>query len=162
MNRREKEVVVGTVLETFSRSKGIFVVNFKNINVSLTTALRKKLVPVDGKLIVVKNSLLHLAAQKNSALSQLGSFFKDQIALVYAFGDLFQTVSLVNGFLKSVEVVEGFKAGFVEKIILKKDFDKLAAFKSEKEVYAKLCGILKGSIANLVFTLKQVAEKLKQ
>jgi large subunit ribosomal protein L10 len=162
MNKKEKQIIVNSVLDSFSKSKGLFIVNFKDVDSFRTSDLRKDLFRVNGKLVVVKNSLLRLAAQKNDGLSQLNQFFKDQIALVYAFGDLFQTVSLVDGFLKKQEAEAGFKVGFVEKVILKDRFHALSKVKTEKEVYGKLCGSLKAAIVNLVFTLKQVGEKLNQ
>lgn len=162
MNKKEKQVIVNSVLDSFSKSKGLFIVNFKDVNSLHATNLRKNLFRANGQLVVVKNSLLRLAAQRNNALSQLNEFFKEQVALVYAFGDLFQTVSLVDGFLKKLECQVGFKVGFVEKVISKDRFQQFSVIKTEKEVYARLCGSLKAAIVNLVFTLKQVGEKLKQ
>lgn len=162
MNKREKQIIVNNVLGDFSKSKGLFIVNFKDVDSFRTVDLRKDLFKANGKLVVVKNSLLRLAAQKNSSLLELNGFFKDQVALIYVFGDLFKTVSLVDGFLKKQESEGSFKVGFVEKVISSNDFQKLSRIKTEKEVYAKLCGSLKAGIVKLVFTLKQVGEKLKQ
>lgn len=162
MNRKQKEVIIKNILDTFEKSKAVFIVDFQKVNSTQTTSLRKMLSAVAGKLTVVKNSLLILAAKQNNSLAELNPFFKNQIALVYAFQDVMKTASMVRSFLKNTDDTVNFKIGFMEKKIDKNYFEKLSLFQSEKEIYSRLCGSLKSPMTNLVFTLKQISEKLNQ
>lgn len=161
MNRKQKEVIVNQVLDSFNKSKGLFIIDLKKINATQAVLLKKQLFNSNSKLVVVKNSLLDLAAKKNLILGQLSSYFKDQIALIYAFEDIMKTATVVSSFLKNIEEVN-FKVGLANKVIHKDRFEKLAKMNSQSNLYAVLCGGLKAPIVNLVFVLKQISEKINQ
>ncbi len=159
MNRKEKEVIIDNVLSTFNKCSAVFVIDFKKINVFKVIAFKKSLFQVKGSVVVVKNSLLSLAAKKNNNLDKIAFSFKEQIALVYAFDDVFKTASVVNDFLKDSDSVY-FKSGLIKDLkIESNDFNKISKVKSLSELHSQLCGMLKSSIARLVSVLMQISKK---
>lgn len=159
MNKKEKEIIVNSVLHTLNRSSGLFVIDFKKINAFKVIALKKNLFKSNGKIVVVKNSLLSLAAEKNDNLRKIASSFQQQIALIYAFEDVFKTASVVNAFLKDATDIK-FKAGLISDCELNKNiFEKIAKINSQSELHSQLCGMLKNPIASLISVLMQISKK---
>lgn len=161
MNRKQKETVVSNFLNVINTSKGVFVIDFVGIDSFKLTAFKKKLFTVDSKMMVVKNSLLRIAAKNNDALSKISAEFMNQIALVYAFKDPFVTANALNVFLKDMKNIQ-FKSGLLGNFLVEKGkFQKIANISSEKMLYAQLCGVIINPIVKLVSVLGQIAEKQK-
>lgn len=159
MNKKQKQVIVNTVLHTLNKCAGVFVIDFKKINAFKIMALKKDLFKSNGKIVVVKNSLLSLAAEKNDNLKKIASSFQQQIALIYAFEDIFKTVSVVNVFLKDAKDIK-FKAGLINDFQLSSSvFEKISKIKSQSELHSRLCGVLKNPIASLISVLMQISQK---
>jgi large subunit ribosomal protein L10 len=161
MNRKQKETVVSNFLNVVNTSKGVFVIDFVGIDSFKLTAFKKKLFTVDSKMMVVKNSLLRIAAKNNDALGKISSEFMNQIALVYAFKDPFVTANTLSVFLKDMKNIQ-FKSGLLGNVLVKKEeFQKIGNISSEKMLYAQLCGLILNPIVKLVSVLNQIAEKQK-
>lgn len=159
MNRKEKQIVINSVLHTIEKSFALFVIDFKGVNAFALTTFKKKLFKTNSKVSVVKNSLLSIAAKTDTNLEQIVSNFQGQIALVYAFEDLFNTASIVDDFLKNAKDIN-FKVGLIQNNkINRDDFYKISKIKSHKDLQAQLCGMLRSPIVNLIGTLIQISKK---
>jgi large subunit ribosomal protein L10 len=159
MNRKQKQIVINSVLHTIEKSFGLFVIDFKGVNAFALTAFKKKLFKANSKVSVVKNSLLSIAAKTDTNLEQIASNFEGQIALVYAFEDPFNTASVVDDFLKNAKDIN-FKVGLIQNNKINSSaFEKISKIKSYKDLQAQLCGMLKGPIVNLIGTLMQISKK---
>jgi ribosomal protein L10 len=158
MKKQEKEVIINNVLNTVSKSTGLFVIDFKKINSFKIVSLKKQLFKSNGSMVVVKNSLLFLAAKQNSNLEKISSSFQQQIALIYSFGDVFEVAGIVNEFLKDSQV--GFKVGLINDSKLNIGvFEKISKISSQKNLYARVCGVLRNPIVNLISTLIEISKK---
>ncbi len=161
MNKKEKEVIVNSVLSSLNKCSGVFVIDFKKINAFKVVAFKKDLFKTNSKIVVVKNSLLSLVAKKNDNLRKIESSFQQQIALIYSFDDVFKTASVVNSFLKDSKDIN-FKAGLINDFAISNEvFDKVSKVKSLGGLHSQLCGVLKNPIVNLISVLKQISEKNK-
>ena len=159
MNKQEKQIIINNVVHSMSRCSGVFVIDFKKINAFKIIALKKNLFKSNGKIVVVKNSLLSLAAEKNDNLKKIASAFQQQIALIYAFEDVFQTASVVNLFLRDTEGIE-FKAGLINDFELNSGvFERISKIKSKSVLHSQLCGMLQAPIISLISVLMQISKK---
>jgi ribosomal protein L10 len=157
MKRSEKGIIINTVLQTFDKCNGVFVIDYQKINSSKVVLFKKQLVKLSGSIVVVKNSLLGLAAKQNENLKKISVCFQKQIALVYAFNDVFEVASAVNLFLKDVNV--SFKAGLIYGDALNRiDFEKISKINSQKGLYAQVCGVLQNPIVKLIVVLDQISK----
>jgi large subunit ribosomal protein L10 len=159
MNKKEKQIVINNVLHSLDKCLGVFVVDFKGINAFKVVELKKNLFKANGEVVVVKNSLLSFAAQKNDNFRKIESSFNQQIALVYAYGDIFKTALVLSDFLQDAVNIK-FKAGLINNTELNsRDFEKISKIKSQSELHSRLCGMLKNPIINLISVLMQISKK---
>jgi ribosomal protein L10 len=159
MNKKEKEVIINNVLHSLHKCSGLFVVDFEKVNAFKVVELKKNLFKSNGQIVVVKNSLLSLAAKKDDNFKKIASSFQQQIALVYAFDDVFKTASVVNAFLKDATTIK-FKAGLINNMELSVGvFEKISKIKSQSELHSQLCGMLKNPIINLISVLMEISKK---
>ena len=150
MKKSEKKLIIDDVVKSFQSSEGVFVVDCGNINAAKTASLKKQLHAAKGRLSVVKNTLLKLAAQKNEGLNKLTSFFTNQIAIIYAFENISSVASIIKQFSDKTSVIN-VQAGIVEnKIIDAEKFNFIANMPSKDILYAQLCGVLQAPIVQII------------
>jgi ribosomal protein L10 len=159
MNKKEKEIIVNNVLHSLKKCTALFIVNFEKINAFKVVELKKSLFKSNGQIVVVKNSLLSLAAKKNDSFRTIASSFQQQIALIYAFDDVFKTASVVNAFLKESTNIK-FKAGLINDVELSdRLFERVSKINSQNDLRSQVCGMLKNPIINLIAVLTQISKK---
>jgi len=67
ITREDKSTEIAALSERFGRAKAAFLVDFKGMTVEQVTLLRKKLVPVDSEMKVVRNTLAVRALKDHPA-----------------------------------------------------------------------------------------------
>jgi large subunit ribosomal protein L10 len=157
MLRSEKENIVTSVGDYFSRSKASFVVDFKGLTVEQVTTLRKKLRGIQAEMKVVRNTLARRALAKDA---KRDGVFKDQLtgtnAFVFAFDDVSATAKLIADFAKDNEKMQ-LKIGEMEGQTLdKKRIETLARLPSKDVLRAQFLGVLNAPATKFVGTLAAV------
>lgn len=159
MNRKQKEIVIHNFLGTFNLAKSVFVIDFVGVDSYKVTAFKKKLFGINSKMMIMKNSLLKIAAKENPVFGKISGSFVNQIALVYALKDSFATANALNVFIKNMKNIN-FKLGLFENSLIEESaFNKIANLTSEKTLYAQLCGVIRNPIIQLVYIFNQIVEK---
>lgn len=149
------------VIDLFASYKAVFVVDCDKFDAGKTQAFRKKLFSVDGRMMVVKNTVLKIAANNSSSdrMKQLASQFNKQIALIFAKENVAGVASLMKdyGFGKDVPVRGG---AFDEFVFGKEKFEFFSSIPSVSVLHARLCGVLKfGTVGRLISVMHQIANK---
>jgi large subunit ribosomal protein L10 len=158
MNKALKKNIIDSFLQEYNRSVGLFVINFSRIKVSDITNFKKALAVKQGKMVIVKNSLLRRGAMENIGLAGIKNQFSHQIALVAAFEDPCVIAKEVNGFIKQFESIS-FKAGVLKQSVIDAaQFNSIAKIGTVKTLQAQLCGMLKNPVSKLVSVLSQIAK----
>ncbi len=171
MNRQEKELVVQSLRERFSKSQSSFIVGYKGLTVNQLQTLRSQLRARGAVLKVAKARLMKLAVGDLEDSQALAPYFKDQIGVVFASDESPAGVAKVlSEFAKEhagLQLVGGTLEGtFIDQAAI----SRIAYLPSKEVLLAQLCGTLNAPIARLVFvlslqvaqlqsTLKQIAEK---
>jgi ribosomal protein L10 len=158
MKRQEKQKIINGFLKFFSLSESTFIVACPKLNASKTSILKKKLYVAGGKITIIKNSLLKIMAKENQEIKSFENYFKNQIAVVFAFKNTPGVAAAIKVSGYGEDIV--FHSGIVNKSIIDvKKFEFIASMPSEKVLKSMLCGVLHGPIVKLIFILKQVSEK---
>jgi large subunit ribosomal protein L10 len=157
ITKTDKSAEIASLSEKFGRAKAAFLVDFKGMTVEQVTSLRKKLVPVDSEMKVVRNTLaLRALTDHPGSKTAIEGSFTGNNAIVFAFGEAPATAKALSDFAKDVELLQ-LKAGVMEGTKLDANGIKALANLPSKEVLrAQFLGVLQAPMSKFVQTLNAV------
>ena len=167
--KKEKEPVVQEIKEKLQASKGVVLTDYRGLNVSAITELRRNLRAAGVEYKVVKNTLTSIAA-KELGIEDIDTYLSGPTAIAYGLEDAVAPAKVIAEFAKNHKELE-IKAGLLEgKVIGVDQIKALANLPSREVLLAKLLGsmqsplygmanVLQGNIRNLVYVLDAVRQK---
>ncbi len=160
MNRQEKQLVIDSIKNDFKQAQASFVVSTKGMTVSAVQNLRRALYAKQGKIRVIKNTLLIRATSDIDGLKDLSPYFKDQIAIILAPTEAPAIAKIIYDASKELEQLK-LKAGTLDsRVISIEQIEFLASLPSREVMLARLCGTLQAPIAAYVSILNQLIVRL--
>lgn len=167
----EKEAIVAELKEKLSNTKGAVLANYRSINVSLDTKLRRKLREAGIEYRVVKNTLTRIAA-KEAGIIGMEQYLEGPTVIAMSAVDPVAPAKILADFIREnkLQTLE-IKAGLVEGKVIDADSVKALASLPPREVLiARLLGtlqapitgfvrVLQGNISNLVYALEAVRKQ---
>lgn len=157
ITRDQKSAEIASLSDKLGRAKAAFVVDFKGMTVEQVTTLRKKLVPVEAEMKVVRNTLaLRALSDHPASKTAVEAAFIGNNALVFAFGEAPATAKALADFAKDVQQLQ-LKAGVMDGAKLDSEGIKALANLPSKEVLrAQFLGVLQAPMSKFVQTLNAV------
>lgn len=157
ITRADKAQEIASLSEKFGRAKAAFLVDFKGMTVEQVTSLRKKLVPVESEMKVVRNTLaIRALADHPSTESAIKGSFVGNNAIIFAFGEAPASAKALTDFAKEVEQLQ-VKGGVMDGQKLDVNGVKALANLPSKEVLrSMLLGTLQAPMSKFVGTLNAV------
>ena len=163
MLKAEKVFFVENLKAELKDAKSVVLVNYAGLTVKSQQELKKRLSEVDGKMIVVKNTLLSRAAEEAGFKKEdlKGDILTGQTALVIATGeDTVAPIQVLGKFAKEFEVPK-FKVGVVEGSFQDSEaLTKLSTLPGRDALLSQVLGTLMGLEYGLVGTLNGNLQKL--
>lgn len=160
MNRQDKQACIAHIAQSFTTSSGAFLVGVQGLTVEQMQALRVALRKQNGKIQVVKNTLSRRALQQIGGMSELESYCKRQVALVFAEGDASAVARVIADYAKEhvrLQVI----AGRVEQRTIDKEMVQwFATLPGREQLLAQVCGALSGPMVAQVSVLSQMMSRL--
>ncbi|MCX7672145.1 MAG: 50S ribosomal protein L10 [Thiobacillaceae bacterium] len=157
LNLEDKKAVVAEVADQLSRAQAVVVAEYRGVNVTDMTALRKKARESGVYLRVLKNTLARRAVS-GTPFAELASHMKGPLAYGIS-ADPVAVAKVLSDFAKANDKFI-IKAGAMpNKLMSDKDVAVLATMPSREELLAKLMGTLQAPIAQFVRTLNEVPGK---
>ena len=165
----QKKALVASLSDKLKNSCAGVIVNYKGINVSDDTKLRKELRDSVVVYFVVKNNLLQRAA-KEAGLDGLEPVLEGTTAIAISKEDHVAAARILCKFADENDFFKA-KAGFIEgKVISEAEVNNLAKLPTKEVLVAKALGglnapisgfvtVLNGTIKGLVVALNAIAEK---
>lgn len=165
----QKKALVASLTDKLKNSCAGVIVNYKGINVSDDTKLRKELREAGVEYFVVKNTLLQRAA-KEAGLDGLEPVLEGTTAIAISKDDHVAAARILCKFAEGNDFFKA-KAGFIEgKVISEAEVNNLAKLPTKEVLVAKALGglnapisgfvtVLNGTIRGLVVALNAIAEK---
>ena len=148
---QQKQEYVEQLAEKLRNAVTGVVVSYKGINVADDTKLRRELREAGVDYFVVKNTMLHLAAEK-VGLSDLDPVLNGTTAIALG-SDHVSAAKILSKFAETNKNLQ-IKAGFVEgKVIDEKAVDQLAKMPSKEVLVAQVLGGLNAPITSFVYVL---------
>lgn len=115
MKKAEKIFFVDNLTEELKGAKTVVLINFVGMGVKAQQELKKQLKAVNAKMIVVKNTLLKIAAKKAKVDESLldDSILTGQTALIVTSDDAISPIQVLGKFAKEFETPQ-MKIGIIE------------------------------------------------
>ena len=152
MKRDTKQQIVEELRQTFKENKGLWLIDFRGINVAGVTQLRRKVAEVQSHYRVVKNSLA-LRAAGDTSIEPLKAFFDGPTAIAYTTADPVALVKVVTEFAREHPEIR-FKAGILDGTLISSDqVAELARMPSREELISKLLFLLTAPVRQLATAL---------
>lgn len=162
MNRAEKEQLVGSLADKFSKSTAVFMTEYCGLKVSEITELRRELCKVQGEFRVTKNRLVKRALEKGKAenLDTFKSQLTGPVALTFVEEDSVGVAKVLSKYQKEFEPFK-IRLGILKgEVIGEKEIEALSKLPSKEELYAKLLGTLLAPASSFVRVLQGTSEKI--
>ena len=156
-----KQVRVEEITEKFKGAATAVVVDYRGLNVSQLTELRKQLREAGVEFKVYKNTMTRRATEV-AGLEGLNEFLTGPNAIAFSSEDVVAPAKIINDFAKKNEQLE-IKAGVIEGTIASADDIKaLAELTSRESLLSMLLSVLQAPMRNFALVTKAVAEQKEE
>lgn len=171
ITREEKEQMVADYLDKFSRSKALFLTDYRGLTVSDMEVLRAKIREAGGGYSIVKNTLVARAFQA-VGVSVPEDMLEGPTAIGFAYDEAPAVAKALTDFAKETSILQ-VKGGLIEgKALTSKEVTSLANLPPREVILAQLLGLIQqpgnrvAGVINaagdkLAATLKAYADKLE-
>ena len=158
LNQKKEEVK--KLAEEMKEAKIILLTDYRGINVTDDTTLRRDLRNTGAKYNIIKNNITRRAlAQCN--IEGLEEKLEGPTAVVMSSGEYLEPLKTIYKFSKDNEYYE-IKGGVIEgKVMTKEELITLAKLPSRETLLSMLAGALLGNISKVAVALEEV-RKLKE
>ncbi len=161
MRKEEKNQLIDTLTEQLSKSNNVYITDISNLNVEVTSKLRRLCFRRDVKLIVVKNTLLRKAMERTGKdFSELYGVLNGSTSIMLSEVNN-GPAKLIKEFRKTSDKPI-LKGAYVEEMAFVGDhnLDTLVSIKSREELIADIVLALKSPAINVISALQSGGHKL--
>lgn len=156
-----KQDAVDVVTAKLQNSISTVVADYRGLNVSQVTELRKQLREAGVEFQVLKNTLLRRATAA-AELTELDEVLTGPTAIAFSATDAVAPAKILNDFAKKNDALK-LKGGVVEgRVIDAVQLKALAELPSRDGLLSMLLSVLQAPMRNFALAVKAVAEKEEQ
>ncbi|MDR3164253.1 MAG: 50S ribosomal protein L10 [Synergistaceae bacterium] len=161
MPTEAKRAEIDALAENVKKSNAIFIVEYRGLRVSQSTAVRKAVRASGGEIKVAKNTLMRIALRE-SGETTADAINSGPNAYVFAYGDVAAAARALRDFARErgneALVIKGGILG--GRVIDREQVTALADLPSKETLVAMLLGVLNGPARGLVTVLSGPARGL--
>ena len=152
---------VSKLAEKMKNAKLILLTDYRGINVTDVTNLRRKLKAVNGEYLVIKNNITKRALAE-CKIEGLDEFLNGPTAVVIGNEDYLEPSKIIYEYSKDNDFYK-IKSGVIDgKVSSKEEIETLAKLPSREVLIAKLAGSLLGNITKLAIAINAVKSKKEE
>lgn len=156
-----KQATIAGLRDELDRIQGAIVTDYRGLTVEQITTLRRRLRPVGGRYMVVKNTLLKIAMSEKN-LPDLGTLLEGPSAVLFSEGDPVEATKILAAFVKELRKdLPAIKGGFLGTSVLSaSDVSTLATLPPKKEILGNVVGTFQAPVGNLVGVVGAMLQNL--
>jgi large subunit ribosomal protein L10 len=156
-----KQAVVGEITDKLKAAASVVVVDYRGLDVSQVTELRKQLREAGIDFKVYKNSMSRRAAEA-VGLEGLNEHLTGPNDIAFSNEDVVAPAKILNDFAKKNDKLE-IKAGVIEGVVASEaDVKALAELPSRDGLLSMLLSVLQAPMRNFALATKAVAEQKEE
>jgi len=153
-----KQESVAVIAAKLAESSSTVVADYRGLNVSQVTELRKQLREAGIEFQVLKNSLVRRATEGTN-YEELNQILTGPTAIAFSKDDAIAPAKILNDFAKKNEALK-LKGGVVEgKVVSMEEIKALAELPSRDGLLSMLLSVLQAPMRNFALAVKAVGEK---
>ena len=156
VTRQKKEEALKELVDKFGKSKSVVFAEYRGIDVSGLTSLRKELRGANAEMKVAKKTLINIAAKENKIEDIDPSIMEGAVAATFSYDDPLSGIKVIFKFSKSndkLKILGGIIDGKVVSADVVKQYAKLP---SREELLAKFMGSVKSPASGFVGILNNL------
>jgi large subunit ribosomal protein L10 len=155
MARPEKEKKVAEIADKLSSAAGVYLADYKGLNVEEISELRNKLREASIDFKVVKNTLARLSVDQ-AGLKDLAEYLTGSTAMAFCLADPIVGAKILSDFQKQNEKLQLKACVFDDQVYDKNYIDKIARLPSPEQIRAQTVGIISAPLRNIVGVLNSL------
>ncbi|MBU9710820.1 50S ribosomal protein L10 [Evansella tamaricis] len=157
----KKSQIVEEIATKLQESQSTIVVDYRGLDVSEVTELRKQLREAGVDFKVYKNTMARRATEK-VGLTELDAQLTGPTAIAFSNEDVVAPARILNKFAKDHDALE-IKAGVIEgRIVSLEEVKALAELPSREGLLSMLLSVLQAPIRNFALATKAVADQKEE
>lgn len=157
----QKKHIVGEISDKLKNSVSTIIVDYRGLDVSEVTELRKQLREAGIDFKVYKNTMVRRAAEE-AGLEGLNEFLTGPNAIAFSTEEVVAPAKILNSFAKEHEALE-IKAGVIEGTITSvEDVKAIAELPSREGLLSMLLSVLQAPMRNFALATKAVADQKEE
>lgn len=157
----QKKQLVSTIADQFKRSKSTILVDYRGLNVSEVTELRKQLRDAGIEFKVYKNTMTRRAVEE-AEMTGLNEQLVGPTAIAFSYDEVVAPAKIISDFAKKHEALE-IKAGIVEgQVASVEEIKAIADLPSREGLLSMLLSVLQAPMRNFALATKAVAEQKEE
>jgi len=154
----QKQLAVNEVAEKLASSPSTIVADYRGLNVSQVTELRKQLREAGVEFQVLKNSIVRRATE-GTDYTELNEILVGPTAIAFSAEDAIAPAKILYNFAKQNTALT-LKGGLVEgKVVDEAQVKALAELPSRDGLLSMLLSVLQAPVRNFALAVKAVGEK---
>ena len=155
---QQKQAVINEIKENIENAKSLVLVDYRGLNVSELTELRKRFREENVLYKVYKNTMMDFAF-KELGYEDILESLEGPNAVAFSMEDPISAARVSYEFAKEHENLE-IKVGYLEgEFMDSAKVQKIASIPSKEVLLAKLLGSLKAPVSNFVYMADALAKK---
>lgn len=156
-----KKSVVAEISEKMKSAATVVVVDYRGLNVSQVTELRKTLREAGVEFKVYKNTMARRAAEE-VGFESLNEYLVGPNAIAFSEEDVIAPAKILHDFAKDNQALE-IKAGVIEgEIATADELKALATLPSREGLLSMLLSVLQAPVRNFALATKAVADQKEE
>jgi len=153
MIRKQKEAIINELAENLGKCVVAITTDYRGMTAKEMVQLRKQMHTHGVEYKVVKNTLMHFAAEK-AGVRGLEQFLTGPMAIALGYDDAVKPAKILTDHIKATNSVLKIKGGILgDKVLSIADVISLAAIPSREILISQLMGRLKAPISSLHYVL---------
>lgn len=158
-NFENKKLVVTEIREKLEKTQSMVLHDYRGLTVAEVTDLRNQFRAAGVEYVVLKNSMVHLAA-KELGIEGLDPFLKGPTAIAFGMTDAVAPAKVLTEYIKKVKKTE-IKCGMIDRnVIDAAGVEALSKLPPKEVLIAQMMGSLNAPITNFVGVLSATLRSL--
>jgi large subunit ribosomal protein L10 len=155
MARPDKEKIVAEITDKLSSAAGVYLADYKGLNVEAISRLREKLRDASIEFKVIKNTLAKMSANQ-AGMEELVPYLTGPTAMAFCLADPILGAKILFEFQKQNDKLQLKACVFDDQVYDKNYIEKIAKLPPTEQVRAQAVGILAAPLRNMVGLLNNL------
>lgn len=148
LTKEKKEQLVAQYTEMLKDSRALIVTDYRGLNTSEITRLRRKVSESDARFVIIKNRLFRLAMQ-NVGLDIPEDFLDGPVAAGFCYGEVPPVAKALTEFAEDTEILVVRGGLLDDKFLSDAEIESLASLPPLEVVRAQLLGLFNAPASNI-------------